>query len=190
MLSELGFPPHSPSIHDDPAQFWTQAQGTVSVYQSPKGGWRALLAVRDRLANTGDMRRSHRNDHTKHGALPGRPVYQSHPSARGSSRESTIFDSFWCLPWVWISREGNKRENILDTEMVCLELISILLPSPQSQDSYEQFGWGLPTQVTCLESVQSSLQMVLSVSDDVSSFVMMWYTINTHSSADHPASVY
>lgn len=74
--------------------------------------------------------------------------------------------------------------------MVCLELISNRLPSPQSQDSYEQFGWGLPTQVTCLESVQSSLQMVLSVLDAVSSFVMMWYTINTHSCADHPASVY
>lgn len=81
MLSELGFPPHSPSIHDDGAGSEdTQAQDMVSVYQSPKGGWTALLAVRDRLANTGDMRRSYCNDHTKHGALPGRPVYQSHPS--------------------------------------------------------------------------------------------------------------
>lgn len=32
--------------------------------------------------------------------------------------------------------------------------------------------------------------MVLSVLGAVSSFVMMWYTINTHSSADHPVFVY
>lgn len=32
--------------------------------------------------------------------------------------------------------------------------------------------------------------MVLSVLEAVSSFVMMWYAINTHSSADHPAFVY
>lgn len=32
--------------------------------------------------------------------------------------------------------------------------------------------------------------MVPSVLEAVSSFVMMWYTLNTHSSADHPVFVY
>lgn len=32
--------------------------------------------------------------------------------------------------------------------------------------------------------------MVLSILGAFSSFVMMWYTINTHSSTDHPAFVY